>query len=569
MPELSRQKHIQWKCHLDESTDPKTASYDMIMGRDLINALGLILDFKMHTITWDDLTVPMKERGEIGSSEAAKSLYHMAMEPQSIIKANCRAQRILDAKYEAANLTEVVKSKGSHLTAPQWQQLLTLLTVFKHLFDGTLGKFDTEPVELELKDNAKPYHAKPFAVPKVYEETLRKEVERLVSIGVLEKCGPSEWASPTFIIPKKNGTVRFISDFRQLNARLKRKSFPLPKISDLMQKLEGFLYATALDLNMGYFTIRLNPDAQRYCTIVLPWGTYKYLRLPLGVANSPDIFQDKMSDLMIGLEFVRTYLDDLLVITKASFEDHLLKLRLVLQRLSDAGLRVNVSKSNFCQTEIEYLGFLITQQGIQPLPNKVEAIKKIARPKNRKELRRFIGLVNYYRDMWRHRSDLLAPLSTMTSKNVRWKWTQDAQDAFDKIKRIVCQDVLLSYPDFSKPFHIYTDASGSQLGAVITQESNTPLAFYSRKLNSAQRLYTTTERVLLSIVETLKEFKNILLGQQLVVFTDHKNLIHNTPTTDRVMRWRLLLEEYAPEIKYIKGANNLVADALSRLATDE
>ncbi|MGH7955113.1 MAG: RNase H-like domain-containing protein, partial [Gloeomargaritales cyanobacterium] len=302
---------------------------------------------------------------------------------------------------------------------------------------------------------------------------------------------------------------------------------------------------------------------------MLPWGTYKYLRLPLGVANSQDIFQDKMSDLMIGLEFVRTYLDDLLVITKASFEDHLLKLRLVLQRLSDAGLRVNVSKSNFCQTEIECLGFWITQQGIQPLPNKVEAIKKIARPKNRKELRRFIGLVNYYRDMWRHRSDLLAPLSTMTSKNVRWKWTQDAQGAFDKIKRIVCQDVLLSYPDFSKPFHIYTDASDSQLGAVITQESNRPLAFYSRKLNSAQRRYTTTERELLSIVETLKEFKNILLGQQLVVFTDHKNLIHNTPTTDRVMLWRLLLKEYHPEIKYIKGANNLVAVALSRLATDE
>ena len=136
----------------------------------------------------------------------------------------------------------------------------------------------------------------------------------------------SEWGAPTFIIPKKNLTVRFISDFRELNKRLKCKPFPIPEISDVLLKLEGFQYATALDLNMGYYTLRLDPDAIKICTIVLPWGKYSYLRLPMGIAGSPDIFQERMSGLMEQLEFVRVYLDDLLTLTKDTFEDHLEKL---------------------------------------------------------------------------------------------------------------------------------------------------------------------------------------------------------------------------------------------------
>ena len=271
-----------------------------------------------------------------------------------------------------------------------------------------------------------------------------------------------------------------------------------------------------------------------------------------------------MSDLMTGLQFVRTYLDDVLVLTKNTWEDHLHKLDLVLDRIAKAGLKINAQKSSFGKPEIEYLGFWITRNGIKPMAKKVEAIHALAPPTNRRQLRRFIGIINYYRDMWKRRSDLLAPLSTLCSPKAKWRWTDVEQKAFEAVKAAISKDVLLSYPDFSQPFNIHTDASKCQLGSVISQAGR-PIAFYSRKLNPAQQRYTTTERELLSIVETLKEFRNILLGQQVVVHTDHLNLTHKQFNTDRVMRWRLILEEYGVDLQYIKGTANVVADALSRL----
>ena len=194
----------------------------------------------------------------------------------------------------------------------------------------------------------------------------------------------------------------------------------------------------------------------------------------------------------------------------------------------------------------------------------VEAFLNIAPPTTRKELRRFIGLINYYCNMWIHCSDTLAPLTALTSRNVPWRWTEVEQKAFDAMKRIINRKTLSSYPDFTAPFDIHTDASDLQLGAVILQRGK-PIAFYSRKLNSAQQRYTVGERKLLSVVETLKMFRNILLGQPLNVYTDHLNLTYKTCTTDRVLRWRLLLEEYNSTFYFISGECNIVADALSRL----
>ena len=167
--------------------------------------------------------------------------------------------------------------------------------------------------------------------------------------------------------------------------------------------------------------------------------------------------------------------------------------------------------------------------------------------------------------MWIRRSEVLAPLSKLTSKTAKWQWTDTEQKAFETMKRIISRETLLAYPDFTKPFIIHTDASHTQLGAVISQD-NRPIAFYSRKLNPAQTRYTTTERELLSIVETLKEFRNILLGQRIKVYTDHQNLTYTNFNTERVMRWRLIIEEFSPELIYLKGERNIVADALSRLA---
>ena len=271
-----------------------------------------------------------------------------------------------------------------------------------------------------------------------------------------------------------------------------------------------------------------------------------------------------MGTLMHDLEHVRAYIDDLLILTSGSYDDHLEKLSEVFRRIREAGLKVNANKSFFARGELEYLGYWITRKGIQPVTKKIDAIHNIAPPTNKKELRRFVGLVNYYRDMWVRRSDVLAPLTVLTSKKTKWAWGSKEQQAFDTMKKIISKDTLLAYPDFNDEFVIHTDASDYQLGAVIAQKGK-PIAFYSRKLKPEQTRYTTTEKELLSIVETLKEFRNILLGMKIVVYTDHKNLTCKHFNTDRVMRWRLILEEYGPELRYVKGEQTMVAGASSRL----
>ena len=553
LPELHDNRMISWNLHVSESL----GSYDMIIGRDILMGLGINLQFSDHTIHWDGHEMPMKDQ-----DATPLDAFHIN-ESEAVQDATQRLKSILDAKYEPADL-QAVAALATHLTKDEQFQLQTLLEKYTPLFDGTLGHWKDVLYDVELKPDATPYHAKAYPIPKCHMDTLKLEVERLCSLGVLKKVNRSEWAAPTFIVPKKDGSVRFISDFRELNKRIKRKPYPIPKIQDLLLKLEGFQHATSLDLNMGYYHIELSPFSKTLCTIVLPIGKYEYQRLPMGLCNSPDIFQEKMCNLLDDLEYVRAYIDDLLIITKSDLTDHLSKLEVVLQRLQEAGLKINAAKSFFVRPALEYLGYWITREGIQPVPKKVEAIRQIAAPTNKKDLRRFIGLVNYYRDMWIRRSHLLAPLAALTSKGSKWIWGDTEQAAFEAMKKVLARATLLAYPDFSKEFVIHTDASKFQLGSVISQD-NKPIAFYSRKLKPAQTRYTTTERELLSIVETLKEFRNILLGQRIVVHTDHKNLTFKNLNSERVLRWRLLLEEYGPELRYIKGESNIVADALSRL----
>jgi len=572
LPEFSGRKEVTLEYNLFPPSE--NMPYDVVIGTKGLASMKMVLDYDDLIMRWEEKEVFMKDKHFL-TKENMLATYMDSTEPESVGKASKRVMRILDATYNKADLKSIIDS-CTYLTSEYCEKLFKLLKKFESLFDGTLGDWKTRPVHLDLIPGSKPYHGKAYPIPKIYEKTLKTELARLEKIGVIQKCSGSEWGSPSFIIPKANGTVRFLTDFRKANRLLKRKPFPLPEIKDILQKLEGFSYATALDLNMGYYHIRLDPDAQKICTLILPWGKYEYLRLPMGLAGSPDIFQERMSELMADLEYARAYLDDLLCLTSGTFEDHLDKLEVILQRLQDAGLKVNAEKSKFAMQEIEYLGFLINRSGIKPLDQKVQAILNLDRPKNLKELRRVLGIVQYYRDLWEKRSHILAPLSDLVGENTpkkgerrtakNFKWTEECEKAFVHMKRIVSREVLLAYPNFNKPFVIYTDASSRQLGAVITQD-NRPIAFYSRKLNKAQRNYTVTDLELLSIVMTLKEFRSILLGQEILIYTDHKNLESDVAnmTTQRLLRWRLLLEEYNIKMKYIKGITNTVSDALSRL----
>jgi hypothetical protein len=208
---------------------------------------------------------------------------------------------------------------------------------YEDLFDGTLGTYKGPAYDIELKEGAEPYHLRrAYGVPRAYEATFRKEVERLCDIGVLKKVNRSEWAAGTFVIPKKNHRIRFISDFRELNKRIKRKPYPIPKIQDMLMGLEGFHHATSIDLNMGYYHIELTPYAKRLCTIVLPWGKYEYHKLSMGLLTSLDIFQERMSNLMVGLEFCKVYIDDLLLVNKGTWRGHITQIEKVFDWLQAA-----------------------------------------------------------------------------------------------------------------------------------------------------------------------------------------------------------------------------------------
>jgi hypothetical protein len=278
----------------------------------------------------------------------------------------------------------------------------------------------------------------------------------------------------------------------------------------------------------------------------------------MGLACSLDIYQEKMSELFIDMTFVIVYQDDILVLTSGSFDDHLRQLSNVFKRLQHNNLQVNAEKSSFCALKTEYLGFILTREGIKPQQQKVNAILQVALPRNVKQVRSFVGMLIHYKAMIPRRSHLLTPLTALTKKNVKFEWTKEHQQAFDSLKNSLAREVVIAYPDFLVPFEIYTDASKYQIGSVITQKDK-PLAFYSRKLTDPQTRYTVSELELLVIVETLREYKCILLGHLITIYMDHKNLTFSNFTTDRVTRWQLLVEEYGPILStYLANAISLM-----------
>ncbi len=235
-----------------------------------------------------------------------------AQEPMSTRSETKRVVEILDAKYEIADLPAIIRGNCSHLTDSNREKLLSVLLKFELLFNGTLGDWKLPPVSFELKEGMKQYHGRPYPIPHKHKAVLMNKIKRLCNIGVLEWQPSSQWALPTFIIPKKDSTVRTISDFRELNKRIVRNPYPIPKISMIIR----FTYAIALDLNMGYYTIRLDPTVSEMCTIIFPWGKCSYKRLPMGFGGSVDVFQAQIMDLMASLEFVRSYMDNLLIIAE-------------------------------------------------------------------------------------------------------------------------------------------------------------------------------------------------------------------------------------------------------------
>jgi hypothetical protein len=259
-------------------------------------------------------------------------------------------------------------------------------------------------------------------VPQSLEATANTEMKRLTDIDVFNRSSYSEWAAPTFIEAKNTGNVRILADFRRLNAQIKRIPFPVPKISDLLRKLSGLKYATEIHLIMGYYHIPLDLKTQRLCTTIMPWGKYQYKRLPMGVKTSPNIFQRIMYELLGDIPNIQVYLDDILITSNGTFEEHAAILEQVLDILQKANVQSKFTKMLFWWIQNRLLGYEITIHGIQPQPKKVEAILKLSPPKTKRQLRHFLGMINNYRDMWQKRSHVLPPLTRLVSPLVKYKW---------------------------------------------------------------------------------------------------------------------------------------------------
>jgi hypothetical protein len=539
--------------------DGKDVPYDLILGRPFLKQYGITLDFQNEKMIHDKQELPMKD----SSFFRTRANQHGILPDDDEIAED--ESFLLASKYEKVDVADVAKQQ-SHLTADQQNDLASIFQDRTKLFSGKLGVYKRRKIHLEAKPDATPKHMKAYAVPAQHRKVAEEELLRLVDVGALTRCGVSSWGSPTFFQPKKDGRIRVLTDFRYLNSQLHRRIYPLPRIQDILSKRKGYKYFTKIDISMQYYTFELDEESSWLCVTVTPFGKFRYTRLPMGVHMSPDIAQDIMEEIFQDMAEVDVYIDDI-GIWSDDWETHQKSIAKVLARLEEEGFTVNPLKCEWAVQETDWLGYWLTPTGLKPWKKKIEAILALKPPRNKTELRTFLGAITFYRDMWARRSHILAPLTAMTGSGPEaapFVWGPLQQESFDTIRTSIAKDVLLRYPDHNLPFVIETDASDFQLGSVIKQEGM-PVAFFSRKLSPAELNYTTMEKELLSIKETLRTFRNMLLGTRIDVFTDHKNLTYQNITSPRVLRWRLLFEEFNCTLYYKKGSENIVADALSRL----
>lgn len=558
--------------------DEGHSAYDLVLGRDLIQPLGFSIDFGEQSTTWCNKTFPFTQRNSKPSHDTTPSIECHELEESFMTESDYNTKT---TGYEVAN-------KQEHLSQEQQSILGKVLCKFDKMFNQTLGVFKGAMVDLRLKDpNCTPIHTRPFSVPDKLRPMLKNELDKLVSLDVLETVVNSAWAFPTFLVPKKDNTARFVSDFRLLNQVIVDEMYPLPLIKEVLTRRSGFDYVSVFDLTSQFYHFVLTKFASELCTITTPFGLYRYKRLPMGVKNSPCFAQSIMQGLFRDHPEVECFVDDIAIFTSGEFADHIDSIRNVLEVLDKAGFSIKPKKCYWAVRSVEYLGHIITTDGVKPQPKKIDAILRLQAPSTPKQLRSFIGMVNYYRDFIRRRSHMLAPLTAQTKNRKKIDWSAECQTSFDTLKSALAQDALLAFPNPNFPFVIEPDASDYQLGGIILQNCSIsdadtiinlftsspstapsgfrPVAYFSRKLSPAQKNYTTLEKELLSIVEILLEYRSFLYGCKIYGFTDHRNLTYMKLKSQRALRWRLIAEEFNITLVYRAGKSNIAADAMSRL----
>jgi len=381
--------------------------------------------------------------------------------------------------------------------------------------------------------------------------------------------------APIFFVKKKDGSLRPCVDYRELNSLTVKNRYPLPLITELLDRLGNSRIFTKIDLKGAYNLIRIREGDEYKTAFRTRQGLFEYLVMPFGLTNAPAVFQMMINDIFRDVidVYVIAYLDDILIFSPDPVT-HTQHVKTVLQRLSDNKLYAKLSKCIFSANSVEFLGFVISDTGIHMAKDKVKCIEEWKQPTNRTQLQSFLGFTNFYRRFINNYSKIARPLTNLTKKNTPFEWNQEATQAFNVLKTSIASEPTLAHPDPSEPFILETDASDFAIGAVLLQRSKAdmelhPVAFYSRKMIPAEINYTVHDKELLAIVAAFKHWRHYLVGSPhtIEVFSDHKNLSYFSSMhilKQRHARWNEMLSEFDFILCYRPGKSNIPADALSR-----
>lgn len=471
------------------------------------------------------------------------------------------------------------KFRLNHLCPDELRAVRHLIHDYADLFqeeDGPLS-FTSEVKHHIRTMNENPVFVKPYRYPHIYKEEVNRQVEKLLAQKIVRPSN-SPYNAPLWIVPKKldaSGKPKFrmVIDFRRLNESTIQDKFPLPNISELLDKLGRSTYFSTLDLAQGFHQIELDESSIQKTAFSTDTGHFEYLRMPFGLCNAPATFQRMVNNCLRGLnnEICLVYLDDILIFS-TSLQEHIVRLRKIFDRLRQANLKIQPDKTEFLRKELAYLGHVVTPDGVKPNPEKIRAIEMFPIPRTRTEIKRFLGALGYYRRFIEGFAHLTKPLTSALKKNGKiTPASPEFLNSFKTCKTLLCNDPILKYPDFQKPFRVTCDASDVATGAVLSQDfdgADLPIAYTSKTLTDSEKRYATNEKELLAIIHALKAFRPYVYGQKFQLFTDHKPLQWLFALKDpnsKLYRWRLKLSDFNFDIHYKPGKSNYVADALSRI----
>ncbi|KAJ8651754.1 hypothetical protein O0I10_012681 [Lichtheimia ornata] len=453
-------------------------------------------------------------------------------------------------------------------------EINTLLSQYHHCFveHSGLGRVKGYEHHIPLQDTT-PVRSKPYRLTWEEEDHLRKELATMTDLGLI-RPSKGTWTSPIFFVRKKTGELRLVIDYRQMNSKTVKDAYPLPHLDDLLGSMAGAQIFSTLDAASGYWQIPLAQEAIELSGFVTKYGTYEFTVMPFGLTSAPACFQRTMTSLLGPFisKFAFVFIDDIIIFS-SSLQDHVNHLEQVLQVCDQAGLRLKKAKCDFARSYVEYLGHIVSSEGLLPSPSNVTKIRKMQAPQNIDQVRSFIGMVNYYRRHIPECAQLLHPISRLIRRKGRFYWGPEQEAAFTHIKILLTGPPILAYPDRNQVPILTTDASGEALGAILSQspdgsdDEETVVPFESRVLRGPELSYAAVHQEALAIVWAVNKFRHYLSGRHFILRTDNSALTYilsNDKPSPKLQRWAAALLEYNFSIQHHPGHRN-PADAHSRL----